>query len=455
VDYAHATQTADHLDIMNVAVLSGNVAVSPMNAEWTQSGTTTVTLASAAGGVSLSEVSLVAPGSLITQYAIKQSATDMLLEVVTDFAPKHLPGLTANQAAIGEYLNKGQSGDNAATMTPMIETLVSITDAASLHQAYDQLSPEGHPSVYVSQLVSSLRFGDALLSCKSRDGDYYFAAEQECGWLSIGMHSENHDAHASTSGYERDVDTVAGGLQWALNDRWYAGLAVSFEKDDIQTQSREGFTMQSASGYAMHLGAVLKGVFGNTTWSTSLSGSFSDHDTERRAFSSPHRARSDQDILQAALQMRLAHAFDFNRWYLRPMVDVGVTRMDLDGFRERGASTSNLIVSGTDDEFWHVRPAVEAGVEATLGENVARLSARFGVTRLSDDNIELSGALEGAPLDAGSFQVTHAMDRTVREWTAGMDLFSSSGFVVRVGYSGQFSANSHSNGGAVRFMWPL
>ncbi|HEY0940311.1 MAG TPA: hypothetical protein VGE08_09465 [Steroidobacter sp.] len=456
IDYDHATRTADHIDVTDTAVLAGGIALNQMNTGWTKPGTWTVPLVSADGGVSVGDVALTAPSSLITQYAIKSSAAEMWLEISSDFTPEQLSGgMTAEERSVGEYLNKVQSIGGAADMTSTIESLVAIDDASALRQAYDQLSPGGYASVHSSQLASGMRFSDALLSCKVRDGDYHFAAEQECGWLSFSTSSEEYDARAKANGYERKSNRIGGGAQWALSDRWYAGVAASFERDTIDTQTLMGFNAQSASGRGVHLGAVIKGVFGNTVWATSLSGSFSDYDTERLAYQG-YRAQSDQDVLGGALQMRLAHAFDFDRWYVRPMMDVGTTRVHMDSFREHGAGAGSLIVKGSDNDFLHVRPALEAGFDAAWGENIARFSARFGITRfVSGGNIEVSAALAGAPIDGGSFEITQAMDRTVRELAAGMDVFTSSGFVLRMGYSGQFSANGRSNGGMLKVSWPF
>ncbi|MGH8188985.1 MAG: autotransporter outer membrane beta-barrel domain-containing protein, partial [Steroidobacteraceae bacterium] len=311
---------------------------------------------------------------------------------------------------------------------------------------------QNYAALPLGAVHSGLQFGEAMLSCKMRDGEYYFTAEGECGWLTMVATTSEHDANGSANGYEREASTVGGGVQWALNDRWHVGLAAAFERDTIDANTLENFRAQVAEGRTMHVGAVLKGNFSGTTIAASLSGARGEYDARRRAFLT-FAARSAPTVYQEALQLRVAHAFDSPRWYWRPMLDLGITRVRLGSFLENGAGATNLAVDSGSETFVNLRPGVELGYQLAVGDAIARLYARLAVDRfVSGGDFSVDAVFQEAPGAAGPFRVTESLDRTVRECAFGVDLFGTRGLTLRLGYAGQFSANGTSHGGTIKFV---
>ena len=92
------------------------------------------------------------------------------------------------------------------------------------------------------------------------------------------------------------------------------------------------------------------------------------------------------------------------------------------------------------------------GVETAIGKSLARWYARLGVNRfIEGGTFGVQAMLQGAPEDAGYFGVNQALDRTVRECAAGVDVLTGGNVTLRVGYSGQFSASSTTHGATLKF----
>jgi uncharacterized protein with beta-barrel porin domain len=234
--------------------------------------------------------------------------------------------------------------------------------------------------------------------------------------------------------------------------RWHMGMAAAFERDQIDSATLTNLRTQFAEGTTVHAGMVLKGNFGANTFAASLSAARGSYDTHRNAFLALHGSQSEQLVYQTALQFRVSHGFEYGPWYWRPMLDLGFTQVRLSAFSEHGAGADNLLVRNSQEDFTNLRPALEMGYETALGNSLARWYARLGVNRfIEGGTFGVQAMLQGAPDDAGYFGVNQALDRTVRECSAGVDVLTGENVTLRVGYSGQFSASGTTHGATLKF----
>src|SRR5262245_37421455 len=263
------------------------------------------------------------------------------------------------------------------------------------------LNPENYAALPLAALQSGLQFGESLLSCKVRDGEARFTAEGECGWAAVFGSNSEREATDSSNGYQRDVTTISIGSQWSVSDQWHLGLAAAFERDQIDSATLSKFRTQAAEGSTVHLGMVLKGNFGSNTVAASFSAARGDYDSHRTAFLSLHGSQSEQEVYQTSWQFRASHGFEYQSWYLRPMMDLGFTNVRLSAFSEHGAGANNLLVRNAEGYFVNFRPALELGFETPIGSALARWYARLGVNRFIDGHsFGIEAMLEGAPEDA-------------------------------------------------------
>jgi outer membrane autotransporter protein len=458
MDFDHATATSDRINVSGgTAALSGAVQINQLNVTAIRPGTSQVVLVSAPQGLTTSGLSLDIAPSAVQQYQLVTLPTNLSLTLTTNFAPTGSAAqvLTPNERQIGEYINEVQKAGSSQALAQTILQVMSLENVTQLQAAYQHLNPESYAAPQLAAVQSGLQFSDALLSCKSRDGAYRFVRESECGWMSLYAGSQDYDATVSANGYSREVNTIGGGAQWALDSRWHVGLAATYDSDRILADTFKGEEILAAKGNTVHAGAVVKGNFGDNTFSLSLSAGRGEYDTQRRALLS-YGATSEQTIFQSALQLRLGHAFTGDRWYWRPTVDLGVTNVHRNAFDESGAGANDLQVKADSDTFVDLRPALEAGYDIAMGSSLARFYIRAGVTRfVSGGDVGVEASLAGAPNAAGSFSVEQTMDRSIRDLALGVDLFGNDGAVVRLGYSGQFSSGSSAHGGSMKISLPF
>jgi hypothetical protein len=223
MDYDHAALSADRLDISESARLSGEIVLNQMHLASMQPGFTQVVLASAAGGMDTSDLTLQMPASVIMQSALSVSGHDLVLSLAKDFAPLGLNDLrfAPSTLAVGQYMNRVQTAGSSVAMAPIVAALVGFDRVADLAQAYQQMSPLGYTALAVSQLHSGLRFNEALASCKSREGGYQSTSEGACGWMAMVGQREDHEAKPTAIGFSASSNVHGGNikLSWPLRTR--------------------------------------------------------------------------------------------------------------------------------------------------------------------------------------------------------------------------------------------
>jgi hypothetical protein len=333
-----------------------------------------------------------------------------------------------------------------------VQHLTSLTTAEDLDVTYQLMNPAAFTAQQAGVMAGNLQFGSALLSCKRADGDYHFVSERQCGWFSISSMGQQQDAAGERSGIHRNGTTLAGGMQFALNDTWHLGFAASRGWDDLSADRLDIERVQSAKGRINQAGVVAKGNFGDTTLALGLSGGEANyHSTRTTLFNA--QAYSDQRVRFAAAQLRIAHAFDHSKWYWRPMFDTTLQRVHRSAFSEVGGGANALDVLANTDTFVTLQPALEFGVQVTPS---TRWYARTGVSRIvGDPELRTSATLQGAPTGVAPFSVTEQLDRTRAEVAAGIDMFTARGVVLRLGYTGRISSHSEQHEGSFKVSVPF
>jgi uncharacterized protein with beta-barrel porin domain len=374
------------------------------------------------------------------------NATDMALGFNIDFAPS---GLNRNQSVIGDYVNRVQLAGGSASFAPIAAALFAQADVSALGAAYDRLSPEPYLGTVTTPLLPNLKFNNAMLSCRAYDGDFRFVREGECGWMSLGGSGLHQDKTFSNIGFNRSAFNIAGGLQKAINENWHLGFALGYERSWLNANGIAENDGNQAQG-----GLMLKGRFGDTTISASLSGGHSWYETKRFInLPSPGvTAKGDPQASFVSPHLRLAHAFEQGAWYLRPLVDLGVTYIHLGGFREGGAGAANLNVRSTSETYVTLQPALEVGGELKITETMlVRPFAQVGLIHLfTGTTPNVTASLQGAPTGTTPFTVNGKNDKNFGELSLGLDILSKQGINLRVGYTGQFSSHSESHGGSLK-----
>ncbi|MGN6489468.1 MAG: hypothetical protein ACTHLT_16840 [Devosia sp.] len=445
------TGEADLLDVAGDLAMAGGVDLTILNAGYATPGTHTVTIARATGTFDPTSVALTAPASLVATYELTTSEKELMLDYSIDF---DIDGLNGNQSAIGDYINNVQLGGGADTLAPLVAALFGISELDEYKDLLDQLSPEPYVINETLAMLASLNFENSLMSCKVQDGVNKFDAEGQCAWASLGSRRFERDETASNTGFDQTTFGLSGGAQARLSDNVFLGFGGSWE-----SLSTEGNDSSSSTGQRLQGGAVLKGVWDNTTLALAVTAGMSTQDVTRTVglpLGPIYTLEGTQDIGFASAHARLAQSFGDDNWYVKPMVDVGVMQVSVGDFSETGGPMA-LNVVGHDQLYATVAPAVEIGGQTDFGESaVIRTYARLGLLGIPvGSDPAISAGFADAPDGVAPFTVLGNIDRLLYDVTFGLDVIADNGTVVRLSGDAKVGDTVKSYGGSIKVSAPF
>jgi uncharacterized protein YhjY with autotransporter beta-barrel domain len=456
VDVDRAGSAADRVNVSGSAALSGQLAINELHAASARPGTFRYTLVQAAQGLPAPQLGLAFAPSAVNSYALETtSSNELVLRITTDFAPAVAGGvaLTRNQNAIGDYINRIQAAGGSPEFASVTAQLASAPDAASLKSIYDQMSAAPYVESQSAALSANQRFSQALLSCRVREGAQRFVQEGECAWGRALGRFTKRDPSADSAVAREEAMEISAGVQRAINAHWYAGFGLSYEDSQLDSQQLR------SNGGRTQFGAILKAIDGAAAYSVSLSAGQSRYRTQRvvALAASNATASSTQKIDFMSSHLRAAYAFERGDSYLRPLVDLGVSRTRLGAFSESGAGAANLNVRSQSATHVSVQPALEIGTQWTQADGaLLRPHAVIGVMRyVSGTQPQLGASLQGAPVGVAPMTASGTMDKTFANLTLGVDVLHSDGKNLRLSYDGQLSARSTSHAFAVKVSAPF
>ncbi len=265
-------------------------------------------------------------------------------------------------------------------------------------------------------------------------------------------HLDNDGGRNRTS-FEETATFYSAGGQFDLGGAWRLGGGIGFEQGDLRTD-----TDAISETERLHLGAVLKYNPGPWLFAASLTGGhgWADNTRDVTFDGFDGRATSDTDLSFIAGRLTGAYLMSFGHWYAKPQLDLSVTRLERDGYRERSDDGIALAVAGNEDTVFSVSPSVEFGAEYALAAGgVARPYVKAGVTWLDTDSFVTSAAFADAPAGVAGFAIETEIDDVVADIGAGVDFISGAGTVLRLQYDGRFGDETTQHGGSVKISVPF
>ena len=329
--------------------------------------------------------------------------------------------------------------------------LLSLPTAAAVAAAYDQLTPEVYNGGKTSALLASLAFTNELMSCRVQDGEgATFIAEGQCAWMRTRGQLLERDGSATNGAFKETTWSTSAGAQLSLGGDWRLGFAGGYEHANLSNTSGAYASTERAN-----LGAIVKYNPGLLLIAAGVTGSYDWTDTERYiAFGGfAGKATSSSTLSAANARLNASYLFNNGSWYVKPLVDVNATFLDLNGFTEQGGNGAALIVKGRSDTVLSVSPAVELGGDAVMFGLSVRPFIRAGVTVFDTKEFKLDAAFASTP--TLPFQITSSIDGLVTDVSAGLDVFGEAGSVLRFQYDGQFGETTRRNSGTIKGSVPF
>ncbi len=472
VDMGHGT--SDFVHATGGANMGGKVLPTIVANPFT--GKQQVTILTADGGVTNNGLSV--KDTAVVDYSLLFDPNDVMLRMNVDFTPK---GLAKEPNSVGSALNKVFKGGGPNSMEGLGLALLQLPTVSALSNAYTQLSGENYRALEMSELYSQERFSDDQMNCPVRgdsgayvvapatpqplklaEGDYVAGQtpvvvpaidENQCVWTRVRWRSVQQDANSGTTGFDEDAIGISGGGQWALNGPWYAGVAFGYENSQIDTNT----PVINSDGDRFRVGGSLKYISGPWFVGGAVTGGWSNFNSTRH-ISFPGFATSttsSQDLQNVAGQMRVAYQVaTAGAWYLKPLVDLNVTNVNMDSFTEKGGNGAALRVSSNDETVFSATPALEIGTQwGHPGGILTRPFVRGGVSFYSDANFPIAASFAKAP--GASFTTNGEIDDVLGDVSAGVSFLGVRGGVLTFSYDGAygdtFTEHSASAKASMRF----
>jgi outer membrane autotransporter protein len=155
-------------------------------------------------------------------------------------------------------------------------------------------------------------------------------------------------------------------------------------------------------------------------------------------------------------RFRAEYLLSNGSWYAKPLVDLDVTHIDLDGASESGSGGMALKVNGSGQTVFSATPMVELGTQyGNPNGTLYRPYIRGGATFFDDADFAVLASFEGAPSGVGSFRIATSTDDVVGNVGVGLDVIGVEGASFRLYYEGRFGDTVADHAGGIKGSWPF
>ncbi len=447
-----ATDIVDGLSASGSVDVDGIVDLDLLGVASIRPGSYSKSLFSGAAGLEDQGLTLETAPSAVIDYTLQAGANDVALGYVVDFMPE---GLVGSSGIVGAYINRVQTaGGGNASYGDYVEQLVYAPTLAAYQDLLTQLSPEFYAEHQAMLIDTSIGFGRRLMSCEQAGGEYRFTREGTCMWMLLQDDDRSLDAHDGYQAVDGDTKHVAVGGQRTFENDWTLGLGIDRESSD--THGFEGRWYAETLTY--HLGFSAKRRFGATKFTGALTYGWSDTDANRLVSVTNDLTSSvsrDMDVLSFTL--RGQHDFEFGSWYFRPLLDLGVLRLMVDGAEESGIGGASLVLDDFNETHTWIRPALEAGKEFELGADFRlRANAGFGAQwYLDGSSTDVVARFAGVPGSISPMEFGSDLGDPLYGGSVGLDLISEQGGAVKLYYERAWSKHRDVDGVRLKLEIPL
>jgi hypothetical protein len=449
VELDFAADAIDQILATETAKLDGSVYLTLLNPQLVPAGEFFKVLFGGEAGVEDAGLELITDPSVVINYAIDYSSgTAAALSYTVDFSPNWL---SANLEAVGDYINDVQNAGSAQGLSDVITTLLYQDDRGLYANSLRFMSPEFYGEQTVQLVKSSQTFANRMLGCKQAGGDYRFSSEGKCAWVYAGFENLEYDEFG-TSEFESEV--YAMGAQFAFGEYWFAGIGAS--REDISGEGNRN--AWSSNGTTTQTAVSLK--YQPNAWKFAGVLSYATNETEtvrNGQVIEPFVAKVDRDSSSFGLLLAGSYDFEVGMGYVRPALEIGVTRIVSDAATESGADALNLMLRDSSNIFKWVQPAVETGIEYMFENDTrARFYARVGVQHyLGDDFTEVQASFTAVDAAVNPISMEVDLGQNVIIGTAGIDVLFSNNMTLQFQYRYETASNLELNTGSLKLSMPF
>jgi uncharacterized protein with beta-barrel porin domain len=436
----------DYIAVSNNAEVAGVVEVSLLSLPIAASETFIILT----GMNSLTDNGLSLIASPALHATLFSDSTNVILGISVDFATDRLnPNQRAIAADLTQIFLAGGGG-----VTPVLLGLLNTGSFDAYKDALNQLSPEIYSNAEIAALYSSLAFSNSLLSCKVNGaGTASIIREGQCLWAGASATFLDTGTTTDQIGFTQTAGLFNAGAQAAIDDVWRIGFGAGYQSSSLQTA-----TNAQSDGSLAQAGLSVKYNPGPLLLAGAISGGGAWYDTTRpMAFGGfTGVAEGEQDIGIVSGSLRAAYVLGSPHLYYKPILDLGLTHLELGGFTESGGGGAALTVAGGGQTVFSLAPMLEVGSEWWMSNGtLIRPMIRGGAIWYDGADFALTAAFAGAPLGVSPFTINTDIDEVMGLVGAGVEVINGGDAVLRFNYDGQLGETTqiHTVGvkGSARF----
>lgn len=437
----------DLLTIEGEAELHGTLEVNVLQASEHPSGTQTLKIIEAAGGLDASDLEITP--SVVARYQLDAiSDSELHLSYDVDYANVSLvKALNENQGELTNYFDRlYQAGELSEELAmPLIE--VTTTEEYALMM--NTLGPELATTNGVASLYQTLSFADTLFSCPNQAQGNIWAANGQCGYVTFGENRLDRDAADGASGFTQDGLRIAAGGQMLLENGLALGAALAYDSTSLSTDAGA-----SSDGSTFSGGLSVKHFVENWEFGAAVYANNGRFDNSRSVGATI--AQGTQDQWMIGTELRAGYVFDQGGWALKPRLDVGAMHIASSSYTETGSEAA-LAINTSSETFTYLRPALEiSGSFLTSKGTEIRPNAVFSVTQfLGDTAFDATARLANSAASVGLVNWQTEIDTTQFDMSAGVTILSASGVSFDISAFGHLTANEQGYGGMLRLNIPF
>ena len=434
--------TADRLAVSGSATLGGGVAVRPSTL--VPSTATVLTASNPLDGQSLAD----ATGAFLFDFTPKAADNTVTVTPSADFPTD---GLSRDERSLARHLQRVWDGDHPETMAKGFAALAGVTAADDYAATLDRLASRQVGAIATARMETSRLFVANMQSCPVFEGSGLMLAETDCAWgRAITAHLD-HDGSDGAAGFDNDATLLQFGGQRAIGDDLFLAGSVAWEnarlKDDFGA---------SADGDSWMAGLGVKYQSGPLLASATVDLGYGDFDTTRSfaVGSETYRATGAPDARNAGIHGRVAYELPYERFYLRPSLDLDASWIGLEGYDEKGAGDLDLAVDDSDSWVLSATPAVEIGTRVDLADDtVLRPFANVGSRFVSGNDWTVDASFRTAPDGAGRFSSEVDNPNAVATFGAGITVMTKGNLDLTAQYQGAVADGYTAQSGALKATW--
>ncbi|MCG7521810.1 autotransporter outer membrane beta-barrel domain-containing protein [Ruegeria sp. Ofav3-42] len=323
------------------------------------------------------------------------------------------PGMNANQAAIGDYINRVLNGQGSAAQGELFALIGNMQTEAEVINAINSFTTADYAADAVDAYYGTRVFALTLHNCE-RYTEYQSGDDpRRCVWFAGGRSFFDREQTGIYDELDINNTNLSAGFRLPVGDDLYAGFALGYD----QISLRNG-TQYNATGDRYSLGASLTKYIDSWELAAMLSGGWSDYDTVRSGGISgtlPNGTVVDTIGVSSIKHkmnhqnLRLSLAYDYRfaggKSYLKPELALDATRLATEGNSQ--ATLSGVSLQDSSDMIYSMTPSLEIGTEQYLtSTQKLRASLRAGAIISSHDTVSVSAGFSGASSADGGFSNT-------------------------------------------------